>query len=342
MRNVRHWTWAALLVAGLASREGCPWAAAALAAEKGAWTVISDRLIADLENGGKKPAWPGKTTGVVADRTIGVAFVLIPGQGVWRTVDKGETFARLDNGTIGGRCETGWSINMDPRGKRMVCFMLDGPSGYTLDGGRTWSRLAEMGRGWDYGAVDWTAAEPKVIFAARHESGGEHYLSTDFGATWKKIGTDPKIEGVGTVDAETLLLHRGNGIERSTDGGASWAKVSDLNPRSRVAVLFKGMVYWVGAAGLIVSADKGKTWKVQGSAVDAVMGPFFGKDENHAVVVGKKSFFETTDGGNAWKEVAPLPEPGCRVDWFGNCAWDPVGNIFYFATMGQPAWKYER
>jgi len=339
---MRWWACAALLAAGGSTREGSAWAAEAPAAEKGKWTIISDRLLSELEKEGKKPDWPGKTTGVVVDRTTGDTFVLIPGQGIWRTADKGATFKRVDGGKIGGRCETGWTIHMDPGGKRMVCFMLDGPSGYTLDGGKTWSGLAGMGRGWDYGAVDWTASEPKVIFALRHETGGELYSSKDLGKTWKKVGTDPKIQGLGVVDAETLLLHREKGIERSTDGGATWTKVSDLNPRSRVAVLFQGAVYWVGPAGLIASKDKGRTWEVQGSAVDAVMGPFFGKDERHAIVVGKKGFFETTDGGKTWKDAAALPDPECRVDWYGNYAWDPVGNVFYFANMGRPAWKYER
>jgi len=107
-------------------------------------------------------------------------------------------------------------------------------------------------------------------------------------------------------------------------------------------VLFKGAIYWAGAAGLIASRDKGKTWEIQGGAVDAAMGPFFGKDERHAVVVGAKGFFETSDGSATWKLAAPLPEPGCRVDWFGNYAWDPVGDVFYFANMGTPAWRYER
>ncbi len=312
------------------------------AVPKGAWTVISDRLLADLEKAGAKPQWPGKTTGVVADRTGGDAFVLVPGRGVWRTADKGATFARIDGGVIGGRCETGWSVNMDPGGRRMVCFMLDGPSGYTLDGGATWTGLAPMGRGWDFGAVDWTSAQPATIFAARHECGGEYYMSGDFGKTWKMIGTDPKIEGVGVADAGTLLLCRGRGIERSTDGGATWTKVSDLQPKSRVATLFKGRVYWVGAAGLIVSKDKGATWETQGAAVDAAMGPFFGNDERHAVVVGKKGFFETVDGGATWTHVAPMPEPECRVDWFGNFAWDPAGDVFYFANMGKAAWSYAR
>jgi hypothetical protein len=141
-RKVRRWACAAFLVAGWASPEGSARAEEAPAAEKGKWAIISERLLADLEKEGKKPAWPGKATGVVTDRTTRDAFVLIPGQGVWRTAGKGAKFERVD-------------------------------------------------------------------------------------------------------------------------------------------------------------------------------------------------------GGKTWKDAAPLPEPGCRVDWFGNYAWDPAGNVFHFANMGQPAWKSE-
>jgi photosystem II stability/assembly factor-like uncharacterized protein len=220
--------------------------------------------------------------------------------------------------------------------------MLDGPSGATMDGGKTWTALGGMGRGWDYGAVDWTAREPKLIFALRHESGGEHYVSLDCSATWRKIGEDPKIQGVGVADADTLLLHRGRGIERSADFGKTWTRVSAMNPKSRVATLFEGKVYWVGAEGVIASQDQGRTWEVQGTAVDAILGPFFGKDGNHRLVVGKKGFFETVDGGESWKEAAPLPSSECRVDWFGNFAWDPLGDVLYFANMGQHAREFKR
>lgn len=79
-------------------------------------------------------------------------------------------------------------------------------------------------------------------------------------------------------------------------------------------MVFKGAVYWVGAEGLIVSKNKGKTWQVQGSAVDAIMGPFFGKDEKHIVVIGLKGIFETTDAGKEWTNVMPLTLVDAALD----------------------------
>ena len=94
--------------------------------------------------------------------------------------------------------------------------------------------------------------------------------------------------------------------------------------------------------GLWKSADKGATWSIGTAPVDAVAGPFWGKDENHMVVVGKEGFIETTDGGKSWKTAAPLPS-GFGVSLVGsNYAWDPKSNIFYASNMGKPTYKFER
>lgn len=308
---------------------------------KGEWVVISEGLLNRLAAEGKQPAWPGKTTGVVVDRTTGELFLCIPGLGLWKSTDSGETYERYDHGAVSGRAETGWTFNADPEGGRLACFMLDGTSAWTLDGGRTWQPFAGMGRGWDFGAVDWTSPVPKTVFAFRHESGGEFYLSTDGARSWKMVGKDLKVSGLGVVGPDVLLLARGNGIERSTDGGASWQKVSDVNPKGRVPVVFRGVVYWTTDRGMLASRDKGKTWQIVGSPVNAIMGPFFGRTDKHMVVVGPQGFSESTDGGATWRLAAPLP-PIKEIDWFGNFAWDPIGDTFYAARMGQPAYKYER
>jgi photosystem II stability/assembly factor-like uncharacterized protein len=301
---------------------------------------------------------------VAVDRATGDVYVVLNNNGVWRSSDKGKTFERIDGGKISGRCETGWAINMDPNnGKRFACYMLDGLCGCTLDGGKTWIPFTKVERNWDLGAVDWSVPEPKVFFGIQHECGGRMHLSKDAGKTWKFIGTGTESRGgsaigCGVVEAGVILLHRTDkgGIERSTDDGVTWTKVSELNPRSRTAVVFKDKVYWVGSPGLLVSQDKGKTWSAQGAAVDAIMGPFFGADEQEIMVAGTKSFFLTRDGGKTWKEALPMStltdhlnasgsKVRCGLTWFDHLAWDPIGNVLYYARedfgRGLPAWKCE-
>lgn len=300
------------------------------------------------------------TGGVTVDRTNGDVYVIVTGkeifkehgQGVWKSTDQGATFARVDGDVIGGRCETGYGLCLDPNGQRLYCFMLDGPSGYTLDGGKTWEQLGKVNRGWDFAAVDWSVEKPQVIFGFEHESGGKLHLSTDGGKSWTKIGECPQDKngrtfGVGVVDATTLVHWSGSagGILRSTDAGATWRMVSDELPAGHVMVVFKGVCYWVGQNGLLVSKDRGATWAAQGQPVQAAWGPYFGKDEKHVVVAGKGGIMETTDGGQTWSLVAALPDPYKSPPgsgWFLNLAFDPVNNLFYASWMGKPTYRYRR
>ncbi|HEY3321996.1 MAG TPA: hypothetical protein VGP72_16130 [Planctomycetota bacterium] len=305
-----------------------------LAAE---WLPISDTVIKKLEDAGTKPAWPGGTAGVTVDRTTGDVYMIVSGQGCWKSSDQGASFERVDGGKVGGRCETGFALNFDPQGKRLACFMLDGPSARTLDAGKTWEPMNDKSRGFDFAAVDWTAEVPKVMWGVRHES-GEIGLLSDDGKTWKVL--DKGYKAFGVFDAQTLITSKGQGLLRSTDNAATWTKVCDTNPTSRVMVLFGGAGYWNTKEGLLVSKDKGATWSVQGTAVDAVFGPYFGKDAENIVVVGKPGFQETTDGGKTWKVVAPLPPGDFGGNWFPNFAWDPVHNVFYASRMGKQTFKF--
>ncbi len=319
------------------------------------------------------------TGGVVADRAGGEVFAVVTGkeifkekgQGLWKSTDGGATFARVDGGVISGRCETGYGLYMDPNGRRLYCFMLDGASGFTLDGGQTWEKLAQMHRGWDCAAVDWSADRPQTLFAVEHESGGKQFVSTDGGKSWKQVGDSPKDQpkftfGVGVVDAKTLVRWNATagGIERSTDTGATWTKVSDELPTGHVMVVFKGACYWVGTKGLLVSHDQGATWSWQGQSptdgipvvnpktatpdslhAPAAWGPYFGKDEKHIVVASKDSIVETTDAGAHWTLVAPLPDPFKRPPgpgWYLNVAFDPVHNTLYTSWMGKPTYRWQR
>lgn len=306
------------------------------------WVNISDPVVNRLTENGKKLDWPGQTAGVIVDPSNGDVYMVVTGSGLWKSTDQGASFTRCDGGHVTGRCETAYSLNFDPAGGRLACFMLDGKCGMSLDAGKTWQGFADVGRNWDYAAVDWSAKNPTTILALRHESGGELYLSKDAGKSWRKIATDPKFSAVGVIDEKTLLCSKGDGILRSTDDGATWAKVSDQTPLGRVMCLYKGRAWWLGARGLLLSKDAGTTWETIGSPVDASSGPYF-KDGEHIVVAGKHGLFKTIDGGKTWTPVAAIPphfdvpQPG----WFSNLRWDPIHDLFYASKMGLPTFKLQ-
>ena len=299
----------------------------------GEWTNISDPVTAQL-----KPGYGGPTAGVVVDRASGDVFMVVSDLGLWRSSDRGATFARCDEKNIGGRCETGWALQADPAGKRLACFMIYGDSALTADGGKTWTKFKISHL--DFGAVDW-ADTGKRLLAIRHESGGMLTTSDDGGATWKDI--DKGFSGCGVLDGSTFVATKEKepGIFRSTDAGASWTQVFQETPAAAVPVVFGGAAYWPTGKAVLVSRDKGATWSPLGTPVDAMFGPFFANEE-HFTVAGKSGFSETKDGGKTWQPAAPLPA-GFGTGRVGpNYAWDPRADIFFASTMTKPTFKLQR
>lgn len=311
------------------------------------WVDISSALVQKLTDAGQKTAWPGETAGVAVDPVSSDAYLIVAGQGIWKSTDIGQTFARVDGGKVTGRCETSFALNVDNGGKRIACFMLDGKCAWTGDAGQTWNAFADVGRNWDYAAVDWSAPEVKTIFAALHESGGQVMFSGDGGKTWSKLFKDAEFDksgGLGVLNAETLVYtQKGKGIQRSTDAGQTWTQVADREPIGRLVCLNKGKAYWLAKEGLLVSADKGLTWQLQGTAVEASIGPFFDpKNDQRMVVAGTKGIFQTTDGGETWRHVAKLPagfEKLPKAGWYTNVTWDPVHDVYYTSLMGKPTYR---
>src|SRR5262249_31799792 len=144
----------------------------------------------------------------------------------------------------------------------------DGKGAWTCDAGQSWNSFTDVGRNWDYAAVDWSTDAVKNIFAALHESGGQVMLTSDGGQTWNKLFKDPEFDksgGLGIFAANTLVYtQKGKGIQRSTDAGKTWTKIADLEPIGRVVRVYKGTAYWLAREGLLISKDQGATWSVQG------------------------------------------------------------------------------
>src|SRR4051794_24319783 len=180
----------------------------ALAARSAAqeWVVISDAAVAEAAKDDKKAnSFEKETAGVAVDPKTGDVYMIVNRRGVWKSTDAGKSFARVDGGKVSGRCETSFSLNADPAGGRLACFMLDGKCAWTGDGGKTWEPMKDVGRNWDFAAVDWSSPDVRNIFAGLHESGGQTLTSFDGGKTWTKLFKDQGFDrsgGVGIFDAK--------------------------------------------------------------------------------------------------------------------------------------------
>jgi photosystem II stability/assembly factor-like uncharacterized protein len=311
------------------------------------WVDISTPVVLKLADAGHKTDWPGETAGVAVDPASGDVYMIVTGQGVWKSTDAGKSFVRVDEGKVGGRCETSFSLNFDSDGKRLACFMLDGKCAWSGDSGRSWTAFSDVSRNWDYAAVDWSSDTVKTVFAALHESGGQVMFSNDGGRTWTKLFQDAEFDksgGLGVFDSKTLVYaQKGKGIQHSTDAGRTWTKVDDRAPIGRLVRIRQDKAYWLANEGLLVSDDQGATWSIQGTAVEASIGPYFDPNfDQRIVVAGAKGIFKSVDGGERWKLVARLPEGFEKLPkagWYTNVAWDPVRDAYYASLMGKPTYR---
>ena len=314
----------------------CIRAAAEPSAGQAKWVMIGDDLAGKLPPKDGHAKYEG-TSGVAVDPATGTLYLDLFGNGLWRSEDQGKSFEKVADEKITGRCETGFALSIDPHGRRMVIVVVYGNSARSGDAGKTWVQLKTSHL--DCVAVDWADAA-QTLLALRHESGGKLTLSIDGGQTWKDL--DKGFNGVGVFDAGTLIATKNDGIYRSTDAGATWAKASDLQVAGLAMKLHAGVGYWTSEKGLVVSRDKGATWQNLGSPVNLMLGPEFGKEAGHIVSAGKDGIQETADDGKTWNVVAPLPpdfKPGHNLTYF---AWDSVGNVFYASRMSKPAYKLAR
>jgi len=305
------------------------------------WVEISGEILSDL---GKTHVPSGDpyatvTAGISVDRTNGDVYLLANNIGICKSVDQGRSFRLVSGEAVTGRFETGWSLNIDPDGRRLMAFSIYGSSAYSPDAGKTWSRSALSHL--DYGAVDWRDTG-RTLLAVAHESGGKLELSADAGAHWSSPGTG--YWGVGLWDRRTMLATREGsaGIMRSGDGGQTWQRVSEETVAAPVMVVFKGACYWLGEHGLLISRDHGLHWTLlRETPAGATLGPMFGRDSQHMVVGAPAGVFETEDGGRSWRLAAPLA-PQIKVlkgGKYGTYGWDPIREIFYASQMRMPAYR---
>jgi hypothetical protein len=288
-------------------------------------------------------------SGVVINRLTGDVTTDVTNQGIWRSTNQGGDWTRVDGNVVGGLVVLGPGFDVDQNEPtRMAAWSLDGDGGWTADG-KTWKKITSINRNWDFGSTDWATPDPKTMIVTRHEAEGEVFLSTDGAVTWDLMSIKVVASGggfpphafsmVGVMDATTLVYGDGEGILRSTDTGKTFTKVSDLNARTRVPVLFKD-VFYLGGDSLIVSKDKGATWEPQGGNIEIWVGPYFGEDEKHMMITNKQGVYLTSDAGLTWTKAASLPTDSMYdPQIWGGYAWDPVNNLLYAAAVEKPLLK---
>ena len=229
---------------------------------------------------------------------------------------------------------------------------VDGGVWKTTDAGVSWNPVFDGQPIASIGALAVAPSNSNVIYAGTGESdirsalssGDGVYKSSDGGQTWKNIGlrdsrqisrividpANPDVVYVGAL-GHAYGPNDTRGVYKSTDGGATWARVLDKGPNIGVSdlaiaiaspnILFAGTwnahrppwsTYSVingPGGGLYRSTDSGGTWtQLTGNGlpdgdwgrIGVAVAPD-GKRVYALIEAGKKSgLYRSDDGGNAW------------------------------------------
>jgi photosystem II stability/assembly factor-like uncharacterized protein len=266
------------------------------------------------------------------------------GTGVYKSVDGGQSWKHMglkDSRQIGG-------IVIDPRNSNVVYVAAEGsvwgPGGdrglfKSTDGGNTWNNILKISENTGVNNIIHDPRNPDILFATSEQrrrhvftkiGGGPEtavYKSTDAGTTWEKI-----MKGLPTVDLggmgiaispanpDVIYLsveaaEKQGGFFRSTNRGASWEKMSDMNSKGQyfneIYCDPKNVdkVYLMDVVSK-VTLDAGKTWKsvsTDNRHVDDHAMWIEPTDPQHFLIGGDGGIYETFDGGVSWLFKANLP-----------------------------------
>jgi hypothetical protein len=294
-----------------------------------------------------KPGFGG-LSGIAVDPRSGDVFVCVSDEGIFHSKDKGRTWER-HGGTFRGRTEWPGSLVIDPVGKgtRLVAATVYGaPIALGSTGGGAWKFLSPRSSHVDWCALDWGSSEPTFLLALKHEADGLLIASRDGGKTFHDLGKGHGpawvFDGKTAVVAQMKTKERPRpGLVRTTDGGKTFVPCGDHHARA-LPRWHGGALYWLTDQALIVSTDRGASWKKLGGVKGGRCGPYFGKDRKHLFVLTDAGIAESRDGGATWARPIALPKelrPVGALSWMD---YDPVHDVLYAMRMGSQLYRLER
>ncbi len=205
----------------------------------------------------------------------------------------------------------------------------------TTDAGATWTSKSS---GLTDPAVDalWLDQKnPNVLVAATSTTG--LFQSTDGGSSWQltgSLGSSAALLQIGT----TLYAGTGKGIATSTDDGATWTVIESTTVPVRSLASAGTLIYaGLNNGQVLVQSTAGGSWQsstpTTTSGVTAESIAINPSNPQNAFVVemayyNVPDFYETTNGGSAWKPISFDNAGGGPVS-VQVAAFDPSNGLLY-------------
>jgi photosystem II stability/assembly factor-like uncharacterized protein len=322
------------------------------------------------------------------------------GGGIYKTTDFGETWTLLPS-TIGASVSDFRNVlkmAADPSGNIYAAtkdltnkygggeYTYSGGLFMSTNGGTSWAKISSADTATNYfNPCDVIPVSPTVIVFAVESNGstlGGIYRTTDGGTTWSKITSNLPTGNYGRIafaqdpnNSNTLLAvfesldltTAGDGglkgIFKSTDAGATWAKLTTPQKIASTGGLsylkdqgwygnviavdpFNSNNIYAGGVDLMKSTDGGSSWS-QLSFWDPYYGEPYVHCDHHAIVFDKNNdgtiiegddggVYKTTDAGLHWASL----NNGLAITQFYSGAVFANGSTYYGGTQDNGHLKY--
>lgn len=190
--------------------------------------------------------------------------------GVYRSVDGGATWARLEPGPGVAPNLHIYRLRMHPKSKNLYCLItglrskkayFTAPGGIwkSTDGGRTWESISNgVNLVWWATSLAWDPEDEDVLYVSAGSSEGRWmqggvYKTADGGRSWAHILTDEMIRkaaggdnyeqtmAVAVHPRDSRLVYAGtsrHGLLYSRDGGATWRHYAEFPAQSVQSITF--------------------------------------------------------------------------------------------------------
>jgi parallel beta-helix repeat protein len=298
--------------------------------------------------------------------TDGIVYVATASGGIYKTTDRGVTWAQVNSGLTEQQFAA-VRIPPDATNASTAYALAEGGALFvTHDGAATWSLVSRVLGQLDRRGLTFSprfATDHTIYTAARNwawnEIGGQPgvFKSTDGGVTWNRASNgmaDTRINKVvASTDGATagvLYALGDNGLQKSTDGGANWSAVTIPAGNLQDVALSPAfgadgtLVVTSGESGgqFLISTDRGATWAShpdpRNDPRHLAFSPNFATDRRICHGGGwNDHLYCTTDGGATWTQTRTLL-PGGSQDWATSVAFAPgfAANrtIFVFSIAG--------
>jgi len=308
-----------IYVAGTTSSFDFPLANAFQSANRGTQVVISSDSGATWQPLVTQFPAPAYTVSIAADPTNGQIVYIASGQSVCKSTDGGHHFDCITL-PVAASVTTLTSLAIDPQHPLTVYASAESQGGVfkSVDGGQTWANASSgLPAG---GFIDTVMIDPfhtNVLFAW---AGYQASVSNDGATTWVPLALpwppgasvsggvhftfDPVTPGI--IYGPSLSLSQ-LGVQKSTDGGATWTQLntpfigSNVVPDPKVSGLLYAVAPPVNSQSpsfpLWKSADGGVTWTSSPSPADSLSILAVDPANPQIMLAGA---FRSTDGGQTW------------------------------------------